>query len=272
MKFSTAGSTLIVVLMSTVPAWAADYESSIPSACAVSGLNGKLEAAGGATDLGDGDDWDGAFRGIGSVSFPLGCMFGAQFDAGVLDNGDDTGVGLMGHFFLRDPTSHLLGVAVSYQSNDGDHVWRVGPEAELYLGNVSLEAWAGFEDPEDGDNDFFAAIDAGYYFTEDFRLSLGYRRSFDVDAARISAEYLTTALDTPVSLFAEGTFGEDDYASVMGGVRFYLGGSSKSLMQRHREDDPTPEFFDMYGDGQGAATPGVCPDGYIGTPPNCYLP
>jgi hypothetical protein len=247
-KISAVAATTIVLLLGTVPAWAADYDSSYPSACAVSGVNGKIEAAGGATDLGDGDDWDGAFRGIGSVSFPLGCMFGAQIDAGVLDNGEDTGVGLAGHLFLRDPTSHLIGVAVNYQSNDGDHVLRVGPEVELYLGNVSIEAWAGFEDPDDGDNDFFAAVDAGYYVMEDFRLSIGWRHSFDVDAARIGAEYLTTALDTPMSVFAEGTFGEDDYTSVMGGVRFYFGAPNKSLMSRHREDDPSPKFFDIVGE------------------------
>ena len=39
------------------------------------------------------------------------------------------------------------------------------------------------------------------------------------------------------SIFAEGRIGEDDYAAVWGGVRLYLG-QEKSLIRRHREDDP----------------------------------
>ena len=44
------------------------------------------------------------------------------------------------------------------------------------------------------------------------------------------------------SLFVEGRAG--DYTGVWGGLRFYFGQSDKSLIRRHREDDPiewTPE-------------------------------
>ncbi len=40
------------------------------------------------------------------------------------------------------------------------------------------------------------------------------------------------------SLFAEGRIGEDDYHGVWGGVRFYFGQHDKTLIRRHREDDP----------------------------------
>ena len=40
------------------------------------------------------------------------------------------------------------------------------------------------------------------------------------------------------SVFAEGRVGEDDYAAVWAGVRLYLGAGEKSLIRRHREDDP----------------------------------
>lgn len=46
-----------------------------------------------------------------------------------------------------------------------------------------------------------------------------------------------TLLDHGVSNFAEHRIGEDDYKGIWAGARIYLG-DSKSLLRRHREDDP----------------------------------
>lgn len=231
------GGTMAAGLLSST-ALAADIEPGcVP---AVSGLNGKLEAAGGyIEDLDDGT----RFHGVGTLSFPLGCMFGAQLDvgAGDLDGTDFWGVG--GHFFTRDPESYLLGVHAQYIDLDGFDIFRIGPEAELYLGNITLSAFAGLEDAEGLSDDIIVNAEAAYYFTEDFKISGGYRRFLDIDAGAVGFEF-QPGLGFPVSLFADAMFGSDDYTSIMGGIRIYFGGEDKSLMARHRQDDP-PHLFNL---------------------------
>ena len=235
-------------------ALAADLEPGcVP---AVSGLNGKLEGAGGyIEDLDEG----GRFHGVGTLSLPLGCLFGAQIDAGVgdLDGTDFWGVG--GHFFIRDPASYLLGVHAQYIDLDGFDIFRIGPEVEFYFDNITLSAFAGLEDAEGLNDDLIANLEAGYYITEDFKISGGYRRFLDIDAAALGFE-IEPGFGFPVSLFADAMIGSDDYVSIMGGIRIYFGGEDKSLMARHREDDP-PHLFNLLrqvGDG-GIGDDGDCP-------------
>jgi hypothetical protein len=53
------------------------------------------------------------------------------------------------------------------------------------------------------------------------------------------AEYLIRGHDVPLSLFARGDFGNEDYTSITGGLKVYLSGDpQKSLIDRHRRDDP----------------------------------
>jgi hypothetical protein len=214
---------------------------------AVSGFNGKLEAAGGyIEDLDDGE----RYHGVGTLSLPLGCLFGAQLDigGGDLDGTDFYGVG--GHLFMRDPESYLIGVHAQYIDLDGFDIFRIGPEAEFYFGNFTLSAFAGLEDAESLDDDVIADIEAAYYITEDFKVSGGYRRFLDIDAGAVGVEF-QPGIGFPVSLFADAMFGSDDYTSIMGGIRIYFGSGDKSLMARHREDDP-PHLFNLLrqvGDG-----------------------
>jgi hypothetical protein len=230
--------TLAAGLLSST-ALAADIEQPgcVP---AVSGLNGKLEGAGGyIEDLDDG----GRFHGVGTLSFPLGCLFGAQIDVGGgdLDGTDFWGVG--GHFFIRDPESYLFGVHAQYIDLDGFDIFRIGPEVELYFGNFTLSAFAGYEDAESLSDDVVADIEGAFYITEDFKVSGGYRRFLDIDAGAVGAEF-QPGFGFPMSLFVDAMIGSDDYTSVTGGIRIYFGGEDKSLMARHREDDP-PHLFNL---------------------------
>jgi hypothetical protein len=238
------GGTMAAGLLSST-ALAADIEPGcVP---AVSGLNGKLEGAGGyIEDLDDG----ARFHGVGTLSLPLGCMFGAQLDVGVgdLDGTDFWGVG--GHFFTRDPESYLLGIHAQYIDLDGFDIFRIGPEVEFYLGNITLSAFAGLEDAEGLSDDIIVNAEAAYYFTEDFKISGGYRRFLDIDAGAIGFEF-QPGLGFPVSLFADAMLGSDDYTSIMGGIRIYFGGEDKSLMSRHREDDPAHLFNLLRQVGEG---------------------
>jgi hypothetical protein len=240
-------------LLVTVPAWAADVGTA--ELCAVSGPNGKFHAEGGAWDA-DGLSSEELFSGVGSFSFPLGCMFGLQVDAGAATFGDVDAVGAGAHVFVRDPTSYLLGVHGNYENWDingfgNADVYRIGGEAELYARNFSLEGWAGYQHTDFNGGGGFAKLTAAYYVTDDLRLDagVGVMKNFTYGAA--SAEWQLP--DMPVSFTAEGRIGEDDYAAGMIGVKFYFGGEQKALINRHREDDPDDGLFDFIGAAGNAA-------------------
>ena len=121
---------------------------------------------------------------------------------------------------------------------------RGGVEGEAYFGRVSIEGLLGWEHQEfnaGGDDDhIFALADVAFYATDDFRVWGGYRHWNDIDMAAFGAEYLlpTRWGGAAPALFAEGRIGEDDYMAAWGGIRLYFGPEPKSLIRRHREDDP----------------------------------
>jgi hypothetical protein len=236
------------LLLTTVPTWAADYVTPV-DLCAVSAVNGKLHGQGGVYDSDESDG--GQFQGVGSLSFPLGCMFGAQIDAGAGKFGDFDAFGFGGHLFLRDPTSYLFGIHATYENWDLDSlsddvgIWRVGPEVELYFSNISFEGWAGWQDGDEIDSSFFARLTAALYATENLRLAAGLRHSDEFTSGIVAVEWQLSSM--PLSLTAEAELGEDDFTSIMGGVKFYFGGSSTALIERHRQDDPNDGLFDFAG-------------------------
>jgi hypothetical protein len=208
---------------------------------AVSAINGKIEGAGGYYE--DEVDDGTRFQGVASLSLPLGCLLGAQIDVGAGDLDGDGFFGVGGHLFMRDPASYLVGIHAQYIDLSGEDIFRVGPEVELYLDNVTLSAMAGFEDVESFDtDDVVAQVEAAYYVDDNFKLYAGYRHFLPVDAGAIGFEFQPETL--PGSVFVDAMVGSDDYVSVMGGLRFYFGAEDKSLKARHREDDPG-HFFNL---------------------------
>lgn len=225
------------------------FEAAPVGLPAVSGVNWKLDAFGGAYE-------DGSIAGgEAAVSLPLGYHYGMQID-GVAASLDDRFFGsLSDHIFWRDPTRALLGLYGSYAHYDGfggTDEYHLGVEGELYRGNVTLRALAGVEG---GDADtatingvpfnfdiatrFFDKVDLIYYPREDLKLFIGHRYTGGVHAAAAGAEYLWRQEGgRATSTFVESRLGEDDSAAVWAGLRFYFGNSDKSLMRRHREDDP----------------------------------
>ena len=144
---------------------------------------------------------------------------------------------------MRDPSSYLLGVHGQYIDLSGEDIFRLGPEAELYLDNVTLSAMVGLEDVESFDtDDVVAQVEAAYYINDNFKLYGGYRNFLSVDAGAIGFEFKPESL--PGSVYVDAMAGSDDYVSVMGGLRFYFGAEDKSLKARHREDDPGT-FFNL---------------------------
>jgi len=221
-------------------------ESPLP---AVSDINGKVELGGGWADLDDISS-DEVFRGGAALSFPVGDMFGIQADLTALDAFGDTAVGGALHAFTRDPNSYLLGAYGGYVDAGPANIWYVGPEAELYLDNISIEAVGGYMDISNGvGSEFYAMGKLALYATDNLRLSVGASTVANFESANAGLEWFMGDAGLPVSLTVEGRLGEDGFTSIMGGLSLYFGGEEKSLIRRHREDDPRLHFFDIFNAG-----------------------
>jgi hypothetical protein len=227
--------------------FAADIETGpLP---AVSGPNGKLEIGGGWADIDDLGD-DEVFRGGAAFSFPVGDMFGIQADLTALDAYGETAIGGAAHFFTRDPNSYLLGAYGGYVDAGSANIWYVGPEAELYLDNISIEAVGGVMDiSNDGGTEFYAMGKVALYATENLRLSVGASTVANFESANAGLEWFMGDTGLPLSLTVNGELGEDSYASIQAGLSLYFGGEDKSLIRRHREDDPRLHFFNLFSAG-----------------------
>jgi len=260
-KFALLTGTILAGMFGAV-AYAADVETptSLP---AVSDINGKVELGGGFTDI---DDYssDEVFRGGAALSFPVGDMFGIQVDLTALDAFDDTAVGGAGHFFTRDPNSFLFGVYGGYVDAGPANIWHIGPEAELYLGNISIEAVGGYMDVSDGvGSEYYAMGDLALYATDNLRLQIGASSVAGFESARAGLEWFMGDTGVPASLTLDGRIGEDGFSSVTAGLSFYFGGEDKSLIRRHREDDPRLHFFSIFNSGV------LSPGGPLNSGPGC---
>ena len=240
MKRSQLLASTAIALVLSAQSLSAE-EAKLP---AVSGVNAKFGAAFGAIN--------GEATGVaeGSVSFPVGRKFGVQIDG--LAGGAEKG-GLFGggaHLFWRDPAKGLFGayagVVKSKLGGVDKTVYAIGAEGSLYLDRITVDVFAGFVDGDEVDENFGAIWSLGYYPIDDLRLSVG-GRYLDGDFAGIGkAEYLVGEYgSSSVAIFGRGLAGEDDEWQALVGVRLYFGGEKKSLIRRHREDDPSNLSLDF---------------------------
>lgn len=244
--FLTTTALISGISLSTVVHAADLYvegEPVMPSVLpAVSGVNGKISVEGGLFD----EEGFGALS--GSVSLPLGQRFGVQID-GTVGTFDDKFFGSAGgHLFWRNPAYGLLGIYGSFTAVDGidGEVSRIGVEAEYYWDQITLKGVVGAEfvdidAPVNYDEtNLFAFSDLSYYAMDNLELSVGHRYTGEKHALALGVEYQLNQqiFSSGVSLFAEGRIGEDEYQGAWAGVRMYLG-DDKTLIRRHREDDPT---------------------------------
>ncbi|MBG1231171.1 hypothetical protein [Aestuariivirga litoralis] len=215
---------------------------------AVSGINGKIEFEGGPYAI---DAFNGSteWKGGASLSIPLGERFGLQGDLGVANTiaGSSIRGGVL-HFYTRDPSAYLLGVTGGGFWTDNGDAQAIGPEVELYSGRFSFQAWGGYLNANFNNvsgGKFFGFGDISYYATENFRLNVGVRDVADFKTAHIGAEYLLSE-ETPLAITLNGKIGDDNYRAADLGLRFYFGPTAKSLMHRHREDDPPNRILDVF--------------------------
>ncbi|ODS80736.1 MAG: hypothetical protein BGO83_02795 [Devosia sp. 66-14] len=230
---------------------------------AVSGINGKLEI-----DFGGITDPDSAtFRAAGSLSVPIGERFGVQGDVSIGSIDGNWAFGGAVHAFTRDPSSYLLGVTAGVVVADGARLAAVGPEAELYLDRISLEGWAGWAaiDYDDvltpNENGFFAIGDVAWYPTDDWRISLGGASILGRESLKLATEYQFSGLGFPLSGVGEVRAYDTGAYSFRVGIKGYLGDSGKSLIDRHRQDDPPNRALDLFSAAGDLLTEQVGPGG-----------
>ena len=152
----------------------------------------------------------------------------------------------------------------------------VGPEAEWYYGRWTVQGVAGVEFGNStsevvGDElqsyevktRFFDQVNLAYYLQDDLKVFLGHRYLGGKHALALGGEWgLPVGSGVMAALFAEARIGENDFHGVWGGVRFYFGQKNKSLIRRHREDDPID-----WGNGFGISNTGSTAPAVTCAPP-----
>lgn len=233
---------------------------------AVSDINGKLEIAGGF--LRTPGTTIAHARINGSLSIPVTDRFGLQGDLALFNSPTGIGGGGALHAFTRDPNMYLLGVTAAAVRIPGASLWAIGPEAELYLDQISIEAWGGYASLNYDSaaltdvSGAFLMADLAYYISDDWRISVGGRHLLGENQLRLATEYQVTSFDIPFSVTGEGRFATDGSIVATIGLKHYFGDPDKSLIDRHRQDDPPDraiDFFGAAGDLPFATPPTVTP-------------
>ncbi|MFM2169742.1 MAG: hypothetical protein RIS79_4113 [Verrucomicrobiota bacterium] len=234
-------SSLALVVVSHAGTPSAPTIAAAADQPAVSGLNGKVDSFYGAVNR-------SYIRGTNAaLSLPVGQNYGLQLD-GLYARGFETDIyGYGAHFFRRDPSKYLLGLAAgAIQSTDFNDVL-VGVEGELYFKHFTLGAFAGY-------NNFDTRVPSAFAprvnTSRDFVAARVYAAAYPIDNLMISAEWqnrfgknfciVGLEYQTPVrgmSVFVDGGLGDNDFRQLTGGLRIYFGGD-KPLKARHRQDDP----------------------------------
>ena len=237
---------------------------------AVSGLNAKVGGFGAALS---GDAAGGVFLGL---ALPLGHDFGAQIDglAGTVEGGDAFH-GLGGHLFWRDPSRALVGIYASHVQWETDSagsgsgrsdLGKVGFESQLYLGRLSLEGLAAYQF---GSDDGFAGKGAvAYYPRDDLRLHVAVTHYAGPGFAASTGLEWAPHSGRGMSLFADVGVDESHDVRALVGLKFYAARNDKSLIARHREDDPDVDLpndlFHTSQTGQGRPSQSQqCPPGEV---------
>jgi len=248
---------------------------------AVSAPNGKVSLTGG---------WDAANGNSGSLDYgaaaafamPLGDSFGFQGDLATGQMAGTMSYSAAGHFFTRDPNAYLLGVVGGgvFTSTSSNLV--IGPEAELYTGPLTLGGSGGFVANSlngIGSNSYFAQADAKFYPISNLKLELGVGTFSNAKTAHAGLEWQVSD-SQPITISTIGTIGDNNFVSANVGLTFYFGGTSNTLINRHRHEDPV-NFSQMLVYYNGAyrtlyvvtpttytapSTGGTCAAGYALTP------
>ena len=222
---------------------------------AVSEVNGKFSVEGGGVGS-NSHGSSGLGVAEGSFTVPLGYSFGLQLDAGAATAYNNFYGGGAAQLFWRDPQRGLFGGFASVAGGNGATLSWYGAEAEYFAGPVTLGASGGYQAA------YYAAVSSGglvmgrltYYPIPDLALTAGGGVVANNGFGRLRLEYQPELNGRRLmSFFVNGGAGADASYSVTGGIRFYFG-PEKTLIRRHREDDPASVL--MFGNGGDGGTGG----------------
>jgi len=231
---------------------------------AVDGVNGKLDAFYGAVNR-------SYIRGTNAaISIPVGQHYGLQLDA-LYARGFETDIyGYGAHYFRRDPSKYLLGLAAgALHSTDFNDVL-AGVEGELYFNKFTVGAFVGYNNFDarvtstfaprvNTERDFVAArVFAAAYPVDNLMISAEWQNRFGKNFCIIGLEYQTPVRG--LTVFVDGGLGDNDFRQLIGGVRYYFGGD-KTLKARHRQDDPENITSIFSGTTGGNSSPQSPPTG-----------
>ncbi len=169
--------------------------------------------------------------------------------------------GLVGAFVVH--SAH--GITGSNLTTKGAYANRYGVEAEDYIGRFTPSIAIGYQE---GNllkkNGGFGIVDLAWYPLDNLQLSGGADINSAHSRALLGAEYQLGLAALPgLTTFAEaGLTGQrDSYALV--GLRIYFG-PEKTLIRRHREDDPSTPIDNDQGSSyqNNGPTTKTCPAGY----------
>ena len=235
----------IIATLATT-AYAAD--PTIEEAAPVSGpqISGHVEFYLGGLDMtfefeGEEETETGwAYGGAARINVPVSERWNIQGDAIVdslsIDDVDLTGYGGALHAYWRDPNSYAFGMfgTLTEFTSDGDDVagsYTVGPEAQVYFGNLTLygQAWygqLGFDGPGVPSDDFdmwgIRGV-ARYFLQPNLRLDgeLAFHgSSLDVGVGDVEVDTLSVAFqanyrfeNTPLTMFGRYQFDTLDFTA-----------------------------------------------------------
>ena len=228
--------------------------------------------------------WNGIGGGIGTLTVPLGHAFGAQVDLGSGAIGNRPRGEASTHLFWRDPDKGMIGVLGSGMllgSKVGRGVWTAAGEFEAFLDRFTARTVIGMQGSSAytanlsrrqikayGGRQAFITPDyfhdlteVTFYPIDDLALSAGHIYSFGRNAVTGEVEYMLPQFrggNIAPSVFVSGAYGWNASSNIMAGLRVYFGNHDKSLIRRHREDDPkikqsylTPTITPMSGGNEG---------------------
>ena len=239
---------------------------------AVAQPNGEISTAAGVIN----DDTRAIIA--GKFAIPLSHSFGAQIDASqIVGEGTDRG-GFGGHVFYRDPQKYLLGMTGMWSRISSEDLYRAGPEAELYIKDVSFRVSGGWQHGFD-ETTGYGNAKVTYYPMDNLSLAVRGEAFSSVRSAGVEVEYQPS--EKPFTVFATGGDSNNSDGTYLAGLRFTFGAPGTSLKQRHREYDPV-NIVDSFNMNEGASAIGkysqpaaqICVPDYCGAPggdPACCI-
>jgi len=252
---------------------------------AVSAPNGKVSITGG-WDAATGNSGTADFGGSAAFAVPLGDYFGFQGDVATGSFGGTTSYSAAGHLFNRDPNAYLIGLVGGGVWTGTSSSYVIGPEAELYAGNFTLGGAAAYVNNTTAgvtSGNYLASADIKFYPMPNLKLELGAATFSGSKTAHLGAEWQVS--DTmPLTVSTTGMVGDNNLISANVGLTFYFGGTSKTLIDRHRHEDPAnvSQLLVYYNGAYRYVTVaagsvvagtgkngGTCPTGYVLNPVGC---